>query len=183
MTKQFSCPFKDVSICENIPTVEYKPEWYRGGIGYLDGVRPTDEIFNAGPLAKFIDTANRSAIAIKYNIVCLDGYEKHNDEYSVVAFQRYTNNYDTWVFGGHFAHSITSAGLFDHSWLENLIVNKSEKFDPQWFDCPLGVLIAESEFDKFKLKGCGNADTIECSVNLVGENSLEGVQNDNNDEL
>ena len=127
---EFNCLFKSekgLDLCNKIPTVEYKPEWHRGGTGYLDGVKPNDLVFADTSIVKFVDTAQRSAISFKYQVDC-PNTEESNEEYAVTAFQRYTSSAKPWVFGGHFAapDSMTQAGSFNYTWLENLLITGSE---------------------------------------------------------
>ena len=136
--KYFSCPFEkkdDLNICNNIPNVDYKDQWHRGGTGYIDGVRPKDDAFSNGPLVKFIDNFHRSAIAIKYTTSCPSSTEENNYEYAVTAFQRYTDDSGLWVFGGHFANQrATNIGKVDLQWLESLVVNGQETFNSYDYD-------------------------------------------------
>jgi hypothetical protein len=127
---EFNCLFKSekgLDLCNKILTVEYKPEWHRGGTGYIDGVRPTDSVFSENSIVKFVDTYDRSAISFKYQVNCPDA-EVNYKEYAVTAFQRYTNHKDLWVFGGHFAAPdlTTQPGTFNHTWLENLLITSTE---------------------------------------------------------
>ena len=132
MTESFLCLFQDKTICNSIPTVEYKKSWHEGGTGYLDGVKPTDDIFDAVPLAKFTDFARRSAIAIKYEVECPEGYERLSGEYAMTAFQRYTDS-DEWAIGNHYGlQSVTetalTSGRIRSPWLENFIAKGHSTF-------------------------------------------------------
>ena len=135
MTKDFLCPFKDSGTCKDIPLVDYKKAWHEGGTGYIDGIQPSDDIFSSGPLAKFIDNVGRSAIAIKYNVSCPDDTKAvalKSGEYSVAAFQRYSDSEQPWVYGGHYMHAYamhTSDNTVEFEWLESLIHNKYEEFN------------------------------------------------------
>jgi hypothetical protein len=121
----FLCPFTNITICNNIPNTEYKPSWL-GTTGYLNSVRPNDDVFKDSSVVKFIDNYSRSAIAIKYNVQCP---ESEAQEYSVVAFQRYTGSETPWVYGGHFARdAATQIGPINNTWAENLLKNNHETF-------------------------------------------------------
>ncbi len=132
MTKSFLCPFKDPAICKDIPLVDYKEAWHEGGTGYIDGIRPSDDIFTSGPLAKFIDNAGRSAIAIKYSVSCTIDFKVadwRDGEYAVAAFQRYTDPKSFWVYGGHYQHNgAVYIGAIKFESLERLIHDKHKKF-------------------------------------------------------
>jgi hypothetical protein len=131
MTKSFNCPLATKSVCEQIKAVDWKDVWHAGGTGYIDGIKPSDEVFNEASVVKFVDPWQRSAIAFKYSVACPN---KALEEYAVAAFERYTGDGDFWVYGGHHAHSWYSHGQFaneiqpngylvDKDWLEQFLMN------------------------------------------------------------
>jgi hypothetical protein len=167
MTKKFICPFESQK-CETIPDVIYKNKWHVGGTGYIDGISPKDDVFNTAPVVKFIDEFGRSAIAFKYTVSCPENLEENNSEYAVAAFQRYTNDGNVWVYGGHYAHgTATNMGKPDFSWLESLILNNQEKF-------------TNYNYKKY-IEEKKDFETFLCNITLAGVTQLHDVTA--NDEL
>ncbi|MCH9754040.1 MAG: hypothetical protein K0T99_03985 [Alphaproteobacteria bacterium] len=87
------------SLCDKIPTVTYNDSWL--GIDYIDRLNPNDKVFEEGPVVKFIDDMERSAIAIKYTTKC-DSSDTNSGPFSFVAFQRYAGSAAIAV-GGHYS--------------------------------------------------------------------------------
>lgn len=168
MTKSFLCPFKNKDICHNIPNVEYKKPWHAGGTGYIDGIRPSDDIFDTGPLAKFIDYADRSGIAIKYEVTCPEGHEQLNKEYAMAAFQRYTDSYSLWTIGNHHglesvAQEALTSGRIRSTWLEEFISNEHATFKDYHYDEESDDYIAIE--CSIALSGVGHPTTIDTNTN------------------
>ena len=138
-TINFFCPFTK-NTCNDIPDVTYKNSWHAGGTGYIDGVKPSDEVFQNTAIVKFVDEYNRSAISLKYTTSCPS--QDNDQEYAVTAFERYTNDHELWVFGGHYANeAATKVGVVKINWLESLITNGQENFS-RW------IGIENGDYDK-----------------------------------
>ncbi len=124
-TTNFNCPFTK-NTCNDIPDVTYKKTWHAGGTGYIDGVKPSDDVFQNTAVVKFVDEYDRSAISLKYTTSCPS---QDDHEYVVTAFERYTDDHELWVFGGHYANqAATKVGVVKINWLESLINNGQENF-------------------------------------------------------
>lgn len=153
--KAFLCPFTTQDTCKTIPDVTYKTSWHAGGTGYIDGMKPSDDVFLTSPVVKFIDNASRSAISIKYTVIC--EHTTTNREYAITVFQRYSGSDYPWVGGGHHAERAVSGklhgGISDSAmtWFESLLLNKQEK---------VGMYDYASDSEK------------ECVVKLAGQNEL-----------
>jgi len=124
-------------ICSKAPEVEYQTYWHRGGTGYIDGIKPTDKIFDHSSIVKFTDEYQRAALAIKYTTTC---GENKQGPFAVAAFERGTQESEkvgSLVLGGHYAHArVTPSGLFDHKWFENLLNTSHEEFS---YDQPCSI--------------------------------------------
>lgn len=155
----------DESLLRGVPTIELRS--YTGWTGYIDFLTPKD--FPVGwAIEKFTDAAKRKGIVIRYSIsapVDLTACEIHKyalkgkteEElkveiqaflkkktapiYTTAFFQRYTDNSDFWVGGGHFGLSEfvgDSKYSFSDESLAELIRNRESTWTMSslMFSCP-----------------------------------------------